>query len=283
MNLHEKYMRRCIQLAKNGLGSTYPNPLVGSVVVYKDKIIGEGWHRKAGTPHAEVNAVNSVEDKLLLPESTLYVNLEPCNHFGKTPPCSEMIINSGIRNVVIGTKDHNSIVHGRGIQKLQDARINVISGILNTECFHVNKRFFTYHQKKRPYVILKWAETADGYIAPEFSGTLRTPVWITNQYSRQLVHKWRTEEQAILVGTNTVIADNPQLNVRDLKSSAVAETEQPVRIVIDRSAKIPTDSYVFNNQLKTIVICEQKIKRDEENIIFEIANFDGSLPLTMLE
>ena len=227
MNIHEKYIKRCIELAKNGLGATYPNPLVGSVIVYKNKIIGEGWHQKAGAPHAEVNAINSVKDESLLNKSTIYVSLEPCSHFGKTPPCSDLIIAKGIKKVIIGTVDPFAEVAGRGIKKLMEAGCEVQVGILEKECQDLNKRFFTFHQKKRPYIILKWAQTTDGFIAPKVQEK-REPVWITNQYSKQLVHKWRSEEQAILVGTNTAIADNPKLNTR------LWNGKNPVRVVIDK-------------------------------------------------
>jgi len=274
VNPHEKYMNRCLELAANGLGTTYPNPLVGSVIVYKDKIIGEGWHKKSGLPHAEVNALNSVKNKSLLTESTIYVNLEPCSHFGKTPPCSDLIIANKIPNVVIGTVDPNALVAGKGVQKLVDAGVNVTTGILEKKCLELNRRFFTFHDKKRPYVILKWAQSGDGYIAP-ISNDERKPVWITNDYSRQLVHKWRTEEQSILIGTQTAIDDNPKLDARNWHGN------NPVRVVIDRLGKIPDDSHIFDNQNKTIIICQEKLKEDKENLIFEIAKFEN-LPLEIL-
>jgi diaminohydroxyphosphoribosylaminopyrimidine deaminase/5-amino-6-(5-phosphoribosylamino)uracil reductase len=259
-------MQRCIDLAKNGLGTTYPNPLVGSVIVYKDRIIGEGWHKKSGEPHAEVLAVNSVADKSLLKESTIYVNLEPCSHFGKTPPCADMIVQHGIPNVVIGTVDPNAVVSGNGIAKLKAAGIHVTVGILEKECAGLNKRFFTFHRKKRPFVILKWAESADGFIAPKEKGK-REPVWITSPGSRQLVHKWRSEEQAILIGTQTAIDDNPKLDVRDWTGI------NPIRIIIDRIGKIPLGSHIFDNQIKTIVISGKTFSTDKENVIFEVIDF----------
>ncbi|MES2574027.1 MAG: bifunctional diaminohydroxyphosphoribosylaminopyrimidine deaminase/5-amino-6-(5-phosphoribosylamino)uracil reductase RibD [Bacteroidota bacterium] len=246
MNTNKKYIRRCIELAKNGLGTTYPNPMVGSVIVCDGKIIGEGWHKKSGEPHAEVNAVNSVKDKSLLKKSTIYVSLEPCSHFGKTPPCCNLIIENKIPNVVIGTVDPNIKVAGNGIKKLLEAGINVTVGVLETECNELNKRFFTFHEKKRPYIILKWAESQDGFIAP-LTKSEQKPVWITNAFSRQLVHKWRSEEQAILVGTNTVIDDNPKLDVRDWTGN------NPIRIVLDQNNRIPKESSIFNNQAETIV------------------------------
>ncbi|MEZ7498850.1 bifunctional diaminohydroxyphosphoribosylaminopyrimidine deaminase/5-amino-6-(5-phosphoribosylamino)uracil reductase RibD [Flavobacterium sp. Arc3] len=270
MKIHEKYIERCIQLAKNGLGTTYPNPMVGSVIVYENKIIGEGWHKKAGEPHAEVNAINSVKDKSLLKKATIYVSLEPCSHFGKTPPCSDLIIKNGIPQVVIGTVDPNVKVAGNGIKKLIEAGINVTVGILENECHELNKRFFTFHQKKRPYLILKWAESQDGFISPKVKSEQK-PVWITNIYSRQLVHKWRSEEQSILVGTQTVIDDNPKLDVRDWAGN------NPVRIVLDQHNRIAKNSQVLDNQLKTIVFSKIKTKADKENLIFEIVDFEKNI------
>ncbi|MEO8253923.1 MAG: bifunctional diaminohydroxyphosphoribosylaminopyrimidine deaminase/5-amino-6-(5-phosphoribosylamino)uracil reductase RibD [Flavobacterium sp.] len=267
MKIHEKYLARCIQLAKNGFGTTYPNPMVGSVIVYNNQIIGEGWHKKAGEPHAEVNAVNSVKDKSLLHKATIYVSLEPCSHFGKTPPCCDLIIQNKIPNVVIGTVDPNEKVAGNGIKKLLEAGINVTVGILEDECNELNKRFFTFHQKRRPYVILKWAESQDGFIAPAERDELK-PVWISNHYSRQLVHKWRSDEQAILVGTQTAIDDNPKLDVRDWTG------KHPVRVVLDRNNRIPKENFLFDNLIKTIVFCKSNTNRNQENLIFERIDFD---------
>ena len=276
MMMHKFYMKRCIELAKNGLGTTYPNPLVGSVIVHEGKIIGEGWHNKAGESHAEVNAVNSVKDKSLLKEATIYVSLEPCSHYGKTPPCCDLIIANEIPNVVIGTVDPFSKVAGNGIKKLIESGKNVTVGILEDECNELNKRFFTFHQKERPYIILKWAESADGFIAPEMPKPVQhdklKPVWITNQYSRQLVHKWRTEEQAILVGTNTVLDDNPKLNARDYIGN------NPVRVVLDKSGKISEKYHVKDNSQKTIFISESEKFETTENCIYENVIFDNSLP-----
>ena len=263
-------MRRCLELAKNGLGTTYPNPMVGSVIVYNDKIIGEGWHKKSGEPHAEVNAVNSVKDKSLLKKSTIYVSLEPCSHFGKTPPCCDLIIKNEIPNVVIGTVDPNVKVAGNGIRKLIEAGKNVQVGVLEAECNELNKRFFTFHQKKRPYVILKWAESKDGFISP-LTKSEQKPVWITNEFSRQLVHKWRSEEQAILVGTNTAINDNPKLDVRDWTGNNL------IRIVLDQTNRIPKDSHLFNNQVKTIVFSNSTTGIKSEITIFEIIDFKQNL------
>ncbi len=276
MTIHEKYIARCIELAKNGFGTTYPNPMVGSVIVYNNEIIGEGWHQKAGEPHAEVNAVNSVKDKSLLAKSTLYVSLEPCSHFGKTPPCSDLIIKHKIPNVVIGTIDSNSLVAGNGIKRLKEAGVNVTVGILEKECYTLNQRFFTFHEKKRPYIILKWAQTQDGFIAP-LEKKEQKPVWITNSNSRQLVHKWRTEEQAILVGTQTVIDDNPQLNARDWKGN------NPIRIVIDQNSRIPKTAHVFDNQSKTIIFTKNEIQSISKNTIFEVIDFQQNIANQIIE
>lgn len=272
MNTHEKHIKRCIELAKNGFGTTYPNPMVGSVIVYNDQIIGEGWHKKAGEPHAEVNAVRSVKDKSLLKKATIYVSLEPCSHFGKTPPCCDLIIANEIPNVVVGTVDPNEKVAGNGIKKLMAAGANVTVGVLEKECHELNKRFFTFHNKKRPYIILKWAESQDGFLAPEkIVDQKRQPVWITNPYSRQLVHKWRSEEQAILVGTQTVVDDNPKLNTRDWSGNS------PVRVVLDQNNRISRDSFIFDDSVKTIIFTKSEISFSAENTTFEIIDFNQNI------
>ncbi len=271
MNIHEKYIKRCIELAQNGLGRTYPNPLVGSVIVHKDKIIGEGWHHKAGEAHAEVNAINSVKDQELLKSSTIYVNLEPCSHFGKTPPCSDLIIDRNIGQVVIGTMDPFARVSGRGIKKLLEAGCKVKVGVLEKECLELNKRFFTFHRKQRPYIILKWAETSDGFIAPKIKDSNR-PVWITNKYSGELVHKWRSQEASILVGTNTVFNDNPSLNVRNWTGN------DPVKVIIDKDLKIPDTFAVLNSKQKTIVLCREKpVQSSGENLLYEEVKFSENI------
>jgi diaminohydroxyphosphoribosylaminopyrimidine deaminase/5-amino-6-(5-phosphoribosylamino)uracil reductase len=249
VKIHEKYISRCIDIAKNGLGATAPNPMVGCVIVHDSNIIGEGYTSPYGGAHAEVNAISSVKDKSLLKEATLYVTLEPCSHFGKTPPCSNLIIDHGIKNVVIGCVDDNEKVSGQGIAKLKEAGCNVTVGVLENVCKEHHKRFFTFQNKKRPYIILKWAETSDGFIAP-LHKKVKQPVWITNQYSRQLVHKWRAEEQAILIGTNTVLEDNPSLTTRDWKG------KHPIRIVLDKNKTLSKDFKVFDDNTKTILINE---------------------------
>lgn len=252
MSNHETYIKRCIEIAKNGLGNTRPNPMVGAVIVYKNKIIGEGFTSSYGGNHAEVNAINSVTEKSLLQKATLYVTLEPCSHFGKTPPCSSLIIKHKIPNVVIGCIDDNIKVAGKGVAALQKSGCNVTVGVLETACKTHHKRFFTYHNKKRPYIILKWAETADGFIAPETKKEQK-PVWITNTHSRQLVHKWRAEEHAILVGTKTVTKDNPSLTVRDWTG------KNPIRVVIDKEHKLSKNLAIYNKDAKTICIQKNTI------------------------
>ncbi len=260
---------RCLQLARNGLGTTYPNPLVGSVIVHKDKIIGEGWHKKSGGAHAEVEAIRSVSDRSLLPESTLYVNLEPCSHYGKTPPCADLIVETKIPKVVIGTRDPHEIVSGKGIEKLKQSHIEVAENVLAAECRELNKRFFTLHTKKRPYIILKWAETSDGFIAP-LSRVDKNPVWISSRHSRQLVHQWRTEEHAILVGMRTICDDNPMLTSRNWSG------ENPIRIVIDKRGDIPKDSHIFDNQSPTIIFTPSE-KLSVPNVEIEKAVPDNFL------
>ncbi len=249
---HEFYIARCLQIAKNGLGSTRPNPMVGCVIVHDYLIIGEGFTSKYGGPHAEVNAINSVKNKSLLKNSTLYVTLEPCSHYGKTPPCSDLIIEHKIPNVVIGCVDDNPEVAGKGIERLRKSGCKVTVGVKEATCKQHHKRFFTFHNKKRPYIILKWAQTNDGFIAPE-SKTYKKPVWITGDLSRQLVHKWRTEEQAILVGGNTVLEDNPSLTVRDWYG------QNPIRVVIDSNSNLPKNASVFNNQSQTLIIQDNDV------------------------
>ena len=250
MKTHEKYIKRCLQLAKKGIGSTRPNPSVGAVIVYDKEIIGEGFTNPYGGSHAEVNAIASVKNKALLSKATMYVTLEPCSHFGKTPPCANLIVNHAIPNVVIGCIDTNNLVAGKGVEILKKAGCNVVVGVLEDACKKHHKRFFTVQNKKRPYIILKWAETEDGFIAPETKNEQK-PVWISNPYSQQLVHKWRAEEHAILVGTNTVIADNPKLNVRSWTGN------HPIRVVLDRNLRISKEASVLDGSVETIVITNE--------------------------
>lgn len=274
---HEKYMRRCLELAQLGAGQVSPNPMVGAIVVYRDQIIGEGFHRHYGQAHAEVNAINMVIDRYAdaekkLAESSIYVSLEPCAHFGKTPPCADLLIRYKIRQVVVGTRDPFSAVNGKGIEKLRAAGIEVITGVLEPACLALNRRFFTRVQKQRPYIILKWAQTADGFFAP------KTPAqhWITGEASRKLVHVWRGEEDAILIGKNTAAIDNPKLNVR------YGEGKSPKRLVIDRNLELSKDLHLFNESVETIVF--NALKTSIENNIKYVAleNFDQYLPQYIL-
>ncbi|WP_430815779.1 bifunctional diaminohydroxyphosphoribosylaminopyrimidine deaminase/5-amino-6-(5-phosphoribosylamino)uracil reductase RibD [Carboxylicivirga sp. RSCT41] len=256
LSQEEKYMQRCLQLAQQAEGNTYPNPMVGSVIVHEGTIIGEGYHCKAGEPHAEVNAVHSVKDKSLLKTSTLYVNLEPCAHYGKTPPCSKLIIDNKIPNVVIGCVDSFSEVAGKGIEMMEKAGVKVKVGVLEYESLEFNRRFFTFHNMKRPYIILKWAETQDGYIDIERNEeNYGQPTWITNEWARRAVHKQRAGEQAILVGTQTAVKDNPSLTVRDWKGS------QPLRCVIDKHCRLTKDYKLLDNQHPTVIYNLEKTER----------------------
>jgi len=247
-----------MELAELGLGRVSPNPLVGCVIVHKDRILGEGYHHQFGGPHAEVNAIQAVppEQHDLLPHSTLYVNLEPCAHQGKTPPCADLILSMGIPEVIIGTEDPNPAVAGKGIQRLRDAGCQVVTDVLGDECRHLNRRFFSFHLKQRPYVMLKWASSADGYLAPPDHGPeQRENWWLTGPPARVLAHKWRSEEDAILVGTNTVIADDPALTTREWSG------RNPLRIVIDRHLQLPGTHRCFSPEARTLVLNEH---RDEE-------------------
>ena len=267
----ETYMLRCLEIAKNGLGTTAPNPMVGAVIVHNDIIIGEGFTSPYGGPHAEVNAINSVVDQSLLKEATIYVTLEPCSHYGKTPPCADLIAKHGIPKVVIGLIDPHTKVAGKGIQKLKDAGSEVLTGCLENECRTHHRRFLTFQEKKRPYIILKWAETADGFIAPkkEERATDPEPFWITNPYSRQLVHQWRSEEQSILVGTNTVIEDNPKLDVR------LHTGKNPIRVILDRKLKISSDYHVLDGSVHTLVLTEAvKTTQPNASVTYHQINFD---------
>ena len=244
MQNEEFFLNKCIEIARLGIGNVSPNPMVGSVIVYKGEVIGEGYHEKYGSDHAEVNAINSVKDKSLLSKSTLYVNLEPCSHFGKTPPCSDLIIKHRIPKVVIGCIDTYSKVAGTGIGYMRNAGIDVKVGIMEKESRELNKRFFTFHEKKRPYIILKWAESKDGFIAPKHQ---TEPFWMTSSKSKILVHKWRSEEDAILVGRITAEKDNPSLTVREVKG------KNPIRIVIDKDLKLSSDLNLFDSNTKTLI------------------------------
>lgn len=250
----EFYIRRCIELAQKAIGNTYPNPLVGSVIVHNGKIIGEGYHHKAGENHAEINAINSVEDKTLIPESTIYVSLEPCAHYGKTPPCALKIVELGFKKVVIGAMDSHDKVNGKGKKIIQDAGIEVVSGVLEKECIDLNKRFFTYHEKKRPFIILKWAESGDRFVDKDFK-----PTQISNSLTKQFVHQLRSDEHSILIGTMTALRDNPSLTTREIFG------KNPIRILIDIDLKVPTDFNIYSNEADTLVF--NSVKESEEGNI----------------
>lgn len=271
------YMQRCLDLALLGLGNAAPNPMVGSVIVHNGKIIGEGYHQKCGGAHAEVNAVNSVKDKSLLKESTIYVNLEPCAHYGKTPPCANLIVEKQIPNVVVGCVDPFAKVSGKGIETLKNAGCNVDVGILEQEGKELNRRFFTFHEKKRPYIILKWAQTLDGFIdIDRKSNDAIEPYWITNNLAKMLVHKWRTEESAFMVGANTALNDNPRLTVRDWSG------RNPVRIIADRDLSLPISLHIFNNDAKTLIFNKVKDERIGNHEYIKI-NYDENMPEQLLD
>ncbi len=264
-------MYRAIQLAKNGLGFTSPNPMVGCLIERNGLILSEGWHYKVGMDHAEVNAINRIENPSLLTDSTLYVTLEPCAHFGKTPPCVDLIIKSKIPRVVIGIQDPCHKVNGLGgIQKLRENGIEVIENVLKDQCRILNKRFFTFYEKKRPYIILKWAQSDDGFMDSLKGNEKKNPSWISGIYSRQLSHKWRSEEDSILVGRKTVFNDNPKLDVREWFGS------DPIRIFMDRKLSISTSYFILDGTKKTIVFTENK-KENQKNTEFVQIFFDKEI------
>lgn len=267
----EKFMQRALDLAVLGAGKVSPNPLVGCVIVHQGKIIGEGWHQLYGKAHAEVNAVNAVENKALLPEATVYVTLEPCAHQGKTPPCADLLVKHQVKRVVVCNEDPHPLVGGKGLEKLRKAGIDLTVGVLEAQGKELNKRFFTGVLKQRPYVIFKWAETADGFIAKKNYDSK----WISNKMSRTLVHKWRTEEDSIMVGGNTARYDNPQLNARLWKG------RNPARVLIDRRLKLPSDLHLYNQQQLTLVYNQlnrsqapnlEFIKLDEDHFLEDVLN-----------
>ncbi|MCB9361463.1 MAG: bifunctional diaminohydroxyphosphoribosylaminopyrimidine deaminase/5-amino-6-(5-phosphoribosylamino)uracil reductase RibD [Flavobacteriales bacterium] len=300
MNMDKIYMQRCLLLAKKGLGSVAPNPMVGCVIVHQNKIIGEGYTSPYGGNHAEVNAIQSVKNKAFLKESTLYVSLEPCAHFGKTPPCANLIVEHNIPKVIIGCIDTFSEVSGKGIEKLKNASIDVSLGLLEKECLELNKRFFTFHNKRRPYIILKWAETIDGFIDvdrpiipschPELvEGTTKHSKiaeqarnddkidnWITTPLSKKLVHKWRSEESAIMIATNTALNDNPKLNVREWAG------KNPLRVVLDINNRLPQHLNILDNSLSTLVFTSVN-KENQDNIEYCIIDSSKNIVNQILE
>lgn len=283
MNEDEFYLKRCLELAKKALGKTFPNPLVGSVIVHEGKIIGEGFHQKAGEAHAEINAINSVKNKELLKESTIYVSLEPCSHFGKTPPCANKIAEIGFKKVVIGTLDSHEKVNGKGVEILQNAGIELSAGILEKESRDLNKRFFTFHERKRPYLILKWAQSADGFLDKDFKTTK-----ISNSLVKQFVHTLRSEEHAILVGTQTALSDDPSLTTREISG------RNPVRILIDLKLKVPRDAKIYNEDAPTIIFNSEKeetsgsikfLKVEKENLVHQVMQklFEENIQSVLIE
>jgi len=272
MEQNQIYMHRCVELARQGAGYVAPNPMVGSVLVHEHRIIGEGYHQQYGQAHAEVNCINSVKeaDKYLIDKSVIYVCLEPCAHFGKTPPCVDLIIKHKIPTVVIGCRDPFKKVDGKGIEKLKNNGIEVIAGVLENECKELNKRFFTFHTKKRPYIILKWAQSKNQKI----SNADLSRVLISNAFTNRLVHKWRSEEDSIMVGTNTALNDNPALNTRHWTGP------DPVRLVVDMNLRLPNDLQIFNAKQKTIVFNSIKDEEQENVLYFKLdknLSFVGSL------
>jgi diaminohydroxyphosphoribosylaminopyrimidine deaminase/5-amino-6-(5-phosphoribosylamino)uracil reductase len=266
LTTHEQYMQRCLQLARDGAGHTAPNPMVGAVLVHDDMIIGEGFHQQYGKAHAEVNCINSVSpaDQHLITESILYVSLEPCSHFGKTPPCVDLIIEKKIPVVIIASKDTNPAVKGKGIEKLKANGVNVITGILEKEAIQLNKRFFTFQEKQRPYIILKWAQSSDKKIA----GDNGERIFISNESTNRLVHKWRSEESAILIGTNTALKDDPVLTTR------LWPGNDPLRLVLDRNLQLPPALNLFDGKIKTIVFNELKDERGEMLSFYQVDKVD---------
>jgi diaminohydroxyphosphoribosylaminopyrimidine deaminase/5-amino-6-(5-phosphoribosylamino)uracil reductase len=274
MSNHAIFMQRCLELAHLGMGDVAPNPMVGCVIVHDGIIIGEGYHQKIGGPHAEVHAIRSVKNPELITQSTLYVSLEPCAHFGKTPPCSELIVENRIPKVVIGTVDPFDKVSGKGIERMQNAGIEVEVGVLEKECRELNRRFFTFHEKKRPYILLKWAETLDGFVDTDRTET-QHPTWITNALAKRLVHKQRSEESAILIGTNTAEFDNPALTVREWTGN------QPIRMVIDRNGRLNPQLTIFDGKAPTWIFTEIN-KEEEENRKYITVDFERDILPQML-
>ena len=270
MEQNELYMSRCLQLAQQAEGHTAPNPMVGAVIMCDGVIIGEGYHHRCGEPHAEVNAIRSVNDQNLLMKSTLYVNLEPCSHYGKTPPCAQLIIDKKIPRVVVGMGDPNPKVNGRGIQMLREAGVEVVENVLNQQCQILNKRFVTLYTKKRPFVILKWAQTQDGFIDAWRTTSEIPPLRISNEVTKTLNHQIRSIESAILVGTNTALLDNPHLTARKLN------TRNPVRMVVDKSLRVPSDYRIYDQTTPTVIFTDKMVE-NKTNITFVKLDFSKAI------
>ena len=279
LTIDEKFMKRCLHLASLGAGFVAPNPMVGAILVYDGKIISEGYHKKYGQAHAEPNAILPVQNTEILQKSTLYVTLEPCSHYGKTPPCADLIIQSGIPKVIIGTLDPNPKVAGRGVQLLKNAGVEVEVGVLEAECRELNKRFFMFQENKRPFILLKWAQTADGFMDIIRTSAEVNPLMISNSTTSQLTHKMRSENQAILVGTNTVLLDNPSLTVRNWHG------KNPVRVAIDRKSVIPADYKILDDQHPTLILTSEKNRKNgkqTEYIVCECSNDNPEYILQIL-
>ena len=257
------FMKRAIELAKIGLGRVSPNPMVGCVIVKNDKILGESYHKAYGESHAEANAINLVQEKKSLKGSTIYLTLEPCNHFGNTPPCTHLLIDHQVKKVIIATQDPHKKVNGKGIEYLRKNNIDVELGLLDKQAKALNKRFFTYHICHRPYIILKWAQTSDGFIAKDNYDSK----WISNQYSRQLVHKWRSEEDAVLVGYRTIKYDNPSLTTRSWIG------KNPTRVVLNRNVTSLKDRKIFDNTSKTIILHEKNMTNDHDHLFLKCSTW----------
>lgn len=266
---HEAYMRRCLELAELGAGFVAPNPMVGAVIVHNQRIIGEGYHERFGESHAEVNAIHRVKDKSVLKNATIYVSLEPCSHIGKTPPCADLLIQHQFKKVVIACRDSFHQVDGKGIEKLKQAGIEVELGVLENEARQLNKRFFTFHELKRPYIMLKWAQTKDGFIDRDRAGSDTGINWISSPETQSLVHQWRSEEQAILVGKNTIINDNPSLTVRNVVG------KNPLRIVLDKNLALTPDFQVFSDELPTLIFNSIKSEQINCNEFVQLENFSA--------
>jgi diaminohydroxyphosphoribosylaminopyrimidine deaminase/5-amino-6-(5-phosphoribosylamino)uracil reductase len=266
----EFFMRRAIDLALLGRGRVSPNPMVGCVIEHHGKIIGEGWHKKAGTAHAEVNAFNSVVDESVLPESNVYITLEPCSHFGKTPPCSDLIVSKNVNKVFVGCVDPNPIVARQGISKILKSDIQVVTGVLEKDCQNINARFNTYHLANRPFVVLKWAQSADFYIDPRKTENGEGQVQVSNTESKVLTHKFRSEEDAILIGTRTASVDNPSLTNR------MWAGKSPLRIVIDKNLKLDQGLNIFTDNHPTLIITTKK-KENTKNITYLKLDFNNLL------
>lgn len=275
MTVDEKYMRRAMELALNGRGAVKSNPMVGAVIVHNNRIIGEGFHCEYGKAHAEVNAVNSVKDETLLPDSTMYVTLEPCSHYGKTPPCAELIIRKQIPRVVIGSLDPYPEVAGRGVEMLRNAGVEVVTGVLEDELYELNRPFITAHMRQRPYVILKWAQSADGFIDKIRTDASTPAVVLSPPDSMRLVHKLRAEVSAIMIGTRTAILDNPSLTVRHWVG------ESPVRVVLDRALTIPSNYNILDGSVPTLVFTAKKAEK-RQHVEYITIDFEKEVLLQVL-